>query len=570
MLSELTIKNFAIIDDLTITFEEGLSVLTGETGAGKSMIISAVNLLLGSRASSDMVRAGCRSAELSACFTIAQGSWAWQVLEEQGLDPAEGLIVRRVIAAEGNSRVFINSSVSTIELLKKVTAGLAGISSQHAHQGLLKEENHLDILDEFAKAGALRREVSQIFGTLAPLKKQQEEMIRQREEKQKEQDFIAFQLQEIEEAAIVPDEDEDLEKKRRILMNAAKIFEAVNGAVHETYDREGSVIERLSDIIHSLGSLGDADERLQQVGERLSSIVFDLQDTVSELRHLSDTIDLDPGSLDILDSRLDLIAKLKRKYGPSLAQVFETGEQLQNALTHTRDLEKKIETSAREIKSLTHLISDKAEALSELRRTAAKKMSAAAQKELSALDMGKAQFDVVFSGRKTTDSSDIKSATGFKIGESGFDRVQFRLSPNPGEDLKPLAKIASGGELSRIVLALKAVVSKTQSVETLIFDEVDAGIGGATSEKVGQKLKQLSRSQQVICITHLAQIAKYGSRQFRIFKEVASGRTCTKIVPLTDNRDRVEEIARMIGGADISDTTLSHARELLEQADSAI
>lgn len=566
MLSELAIRNFAIIDDLFISFEKGLSVLTGETGAGKSMIISAVNLLLGSRASADMVRSGCDLAELQACFEITKGSNAWKVLEAQGIDPADGLIVRRVIWETGKSRVFINSRVSTLELLKQITADLAGISSQHAHQGLLKPENHLDILDEFARVGELKHRVSSLYNKIAPLKKEQAQLIALREEKKKEQDLILFQVQEIESAAIEPDEDDHLEKKRNILRNAAKIFEAINHAIHETYDREGSVIERLSHIGQVLGSFGPVDEKLEKICERLSSNVFDLQDMVGELRDISDTIDLDPASLDLLDQRLDLISKLKRKYGPTLGQLFETYESLNQQLEQTHTMDRQIADNDAEINALSAELCDNALELSALRKDAATALSDAARNELSGLEMGSARIDVQFSDSISIDAGDIVTDGGQKIGPAGIDRVQFRLSPNPGEALKPLAKIASGGELSRIVLALKAVLSKNQSLETLIFDEVDAGIGGATSEKVGLKLKQLSQSHQVICITHLAQIAKYGNHQFRIEKEVIDGRTCTRIVPLKDIKARVDEIARMIGGADISQTTRNHARELLEKA----
>jgi len=541
-------------------------VLTGETGAGKSMILSAVNLLLGSRASADMVRAECDSAELEACFDIAKGSHAYKILKEQGMETADGLIVRRVISASGKSRVFINSRASTLELLKQVTANLAGISSQHAHQGLLKEENHMDILDDFANTGFLKEEVRQLFLFLDPLKKEQEALITRLEEKRKEQGLVAFQVEEIEAAAIEPNEDETLEKKRQVLLNAAKIFEAVNGTIHETHDREGSVIERLSQINHRLETVSMVDERLEKICDRLSSTVFELQDMVGELRDVSDTIDLDPASLETLDQRLDLISKLKRKYGPGLDQLFETYDDLQQQLDRVTGIEKQIRGNDKKIKQISATLSDKALELSSLRQAAAQKLSGAAKKELAALEMEKAVFDVLFSKKDAKGAGDIATPGGDKIGPFGIDRIQFLLSPNPGESLKPLAKIASGGELSRIVLALKAVLSKTQSLETLVFDEVDAGIGGATSEKVGLKLKKLSQSQQVICITHLAQIAKYGAHQFRILKEVVKNRTCTRIIPLKDRQSRVDEIARMIGGAQISEATRTHAEELLDKA----
>jgi DNA repair protein RecN (Recombination protein N) len=568
MLSELTIKNFAIIDDVQISFEEGFSVLTGETGAGKSIIIEAVNLLLGSRASAELVRAGCDSAELEAFFDIDASSTAALILKEQGMDGSDGLIVRRVISSSGKSRVFINSRQSTLDLLKQVTRDLAGISSQHAHQGLLKEENHLGILDEFAGTIPLKNEVKALYQTLLPLKRKIRELTRRLEAKRKEQDFLEFQVNEIQEAHILPNEDDDLEKKREILLNASKVFEAVNRSIHEIHDREGSFIERLSFLRNEMEKVSAGDEALEKILQQISGTVFDLQDTADELRQFSSTIDLDPASLEITDQRLDLISRLKRKYGPGLDAVFETYNTLQKQLSQTTDMEVRIKSFEMDSKGVLSEIGQKAGELSALRKTAAKTLSRLAGMELDALEMGKAKFEVAFAHSQAKDSEEIATANREKIGPDGMDNVRFLLSPNPGEALKPLVRIASGGELSRIVLALKAVLSRTQSLETLIFDEVDAGIGGAISEKVGLKLSQLSQKHQVICITHLAQIAKYAENQFRITKNVVDGRTFTTIVPLVSGNARIEEIARMIGGTTITDATLTHARELLEQASS--
>jgi len=386
------------------------------------------------------------------------------------------------------------------------------------------------------------------------------------DQKRKEQELISFQIDEIRDAAVLPNEDEDLEKKRRALLNSSQTFESVNRSIHEIHDREGSVIEKLAFIKNELEKAGAADETLKAIAERLSGTLYDLEDMTQELRQISSTIDLDPASLEATDQRRDLISKLKRKYGGSLEALFQIYEDMQQQLIRTVDSEKEIETGEKELRAFIQDIVIKAKELSGLRKTAGETLSRLAGNELDSLGMGKAKFEVSFFSLSSKGEEDITTAGGEKIGPDGMDRVVFLLSPNPGEPLKPLAKIASGGELSRIVLALKAVLSKTKSLETLIFDEVDAGIGGATSEKLGLKLKQLSGSHQVICITHLAQIAKYAARQFRIYKEVVDGRTFTAIVPLEKQSDRIEEIARMIGGSTITPATLSHARELLEQA----
>ncbi|MFH2090788.1 MAG: DNA repair protein RecN [Pseudomonadota bacterium] len=566
MLSELAIKNFAIIDDLRISFENGFSVLTGETGAGKSIVIEAVNLLLGSRASSDMVRNGCDQAELEAIFDLDEDSAVAMLLDEQGIDVSDGLIIRRIVSSTGKSRVFINSTPVTLDFLKKITQDLAGISSQHAHHGLLKEENHLDILDAFAGTTDLKNQVKSLYHRLVPLISRIVELKQELANKQKEQDFLQFQLNEIRTADILPNEDQILEQKRKSLLHASQIFEVINRSIHELHDREGSMIETLSVLTNEMQRFSATDEQLEKMADRLSSILYEIQDTTEELRHFSSTIDLDPGSLEMTDQRLDIISRLKRKYGGSLEALFEEYDRLENALSQSFVIEHQIAACEQESKEYLHQIIRDAQRLSELRQTAAKTLSQLAQKELEALEMGKTKFDVQFSSKKAQTPEEIATSKGEKIGPDGMDGVRFLLSPNPGEPLKPLVKIASGGELSRIVLALKAVLSTKKSVETLIFDEVDAGIGGATSERVGLKLKQLSEKHQVICITHLAQIAKYGQHQFRISKQVAQGRTFTTIVPLLDNTGRVEEIARMIGGTKITHATLTHARELLAQA----
>lgn len=568
MLSTLAIKNFAIIEDIRIEFNAGLSVLTGETGAGKSIIIEAVNLLLGSRASADLVRTGEESAELEACFDIDRESHAAKVMTEQGMDWEDGLIIRRVIASSGKSRVYINSRQSTLDLLKQVTFNLAGISSQHAHQGLLKEENHLDILDEFAGTLDLRREVYDLYHRILPMKREIKALRDQKEAAEQEQELLRFQVDEIAGAELSPGEDETLSRKRDLLQNASQIFETVNGAIHEIYDREGALLERVASLSDRFRRYGSNDERLRQMGERLDAISFDLQDFVADLRGYTDTIDLDPESLEMVDQRLDLIARLKRKYGGSMASLFEQYETMAASLAENQGMGKKIRALEKELKRLESTIRQKAKALSMRRQKEGLELARLAQAELGALEMGRARFEVAFSTVSSDSPGDITTPENEKVFPTGMDRVGFLLSPNPGEAPKPLARIASGGELSRIVLALKAVLSRGQSLETLVFDEVDSGIGGATSEKVGLKLKELGSLHQVICITHLAQIARYGSHQFRIFKQVANDRTATSIIPLATEEERVEEIARMIGGREITEATRTHAKELLRTASS--
>ncbi|WP_319573925.1 DNA repair protein RecN [uncultured Desulfobacter sp.] len=567
MLHALAIKNFAIIEDLRIEFGAGLSVLTGETGAGKSIIIQAVNLLLGSRASADLVRTGKDNAELEAVFDIAPDSHAARLMVDQNMDIEEGLIIRRVVSAEGKSKIYVNARQTTLDFLKQVTENIAGVSSQHAHQGLLKEDQHLDILDEFAQTLDLRKDVAGLYRQIVPLKKEIADLKAGKEKAEKELALLQFQVDEIETANIQPNEDEELIQKRDQLQNAAQIFEAVNSAVHDLYDREGSVLDQISGMSVRVGRFCETDEKLDALARRLDEISYELQDLVSEFRSFAAGIDLDPQSLDQVDQRLDQIAKLKRKYGGSLDSIFEQYRNMAENLTDIQGIEGRIEHLEQKQKGLVVRIRQKAKALSMRRQKEGLALARLAKAELGALEMGRASFEVDFSTDPGVDPDELVTTDNEKISATGMDRVRFLLTPNPGEAPKPLAKIASGGELSRIVLALKAVLCRDQSFETLIFDEVDAGIGGATSDKVGLKLKELGRVQQVICITHLAQIARYGNHQFRITKQVSGGRTATRITPLICQEERVKELARMIGGSRITDATLAHARELLDTAE---
>ncbi|EIM62821.1 DNA repair protein RecN [Desulfobacter postgatei] len=566
MLHALVIKNFAIIEDLRIEFGPGLSVLTGETGAGKSIIIQAVNLLLGSRASADLVRTGKDNAELEAVFDIAPDSHAARLMADQDMDIEEGLIIRRVVSAEGKSKIYINARQTTLDFLKQVTENLAGVSSQHAHQGLLKEDQHLDILDEFAQTLDLRKDVAALYRQILPLKKEIAGLKVGKEKAEKELELLQFQVNEIETANIQPGEDEELVQKRDQLQNAGQIFEAVNGAVHNLYDREGSVLDQLSALSARFGRFCGTHEKLGALARRLDEISYELQDLVSEFRSFAAVIDLDPQSLDQVDQRLDQIARLKRKYGGSVDTIFEQYRNMAQTVADIQGIDGRIEQLEQEQKGLVVQIRQKAKALSMRRQKEGLALARQAKAELGALEMGRASFEVDFSTDPCDDPSELVTEDKEKIFITGMDRVRFLLSPNPGETPKPLAKIASGGELSRIVLALKAVLCRGHSFETLIFDEVDAGIGGATSDKVGLKLKELGRVQQVICITHLAQIARYGNHQFRITKEVSDGRTATRITPLNCQEERIKELARMIGGSRITDATLVHARELLDTA----
>lgn len=563
MLRALAIKNFAIIDDIQIDFSRGLSVLTGETGAGKSIIIQAVNLLLGQRASTDLVRTGQEYAELEACFDIEPGGVTAGLLEAQGIDSSEGLMIRRVISNSARSRIFINSRQSTVQLLREMTRNLAGISSQHAHQELLNEDFHLDILDRFAGTSDLKKTVSGLYHELIPLKKERDQLVSQADRHREEADFLDYQISEIEAAGIRPDEDLELEERRRQLSNATGIFNALANAVDDLHEKEGSVLDVFNLTTNAIDRFSSDDPELVPFVARLRSLMFDVEDLAMEIRSHSGRIDMDPQSLEQVEQRLDLIQKLKRKYGPGLDDLFRTCDTLRSRLDRIGHSDKRITELEQLIGSRTTDLAQQALVLSQKRKQAAGILSDLVQRQLSDLEMADARFEISIEAETARADGSGAVVDGKMVTAAGMDRVCFLLSPNPGEDPKPLAKIASGGELSRIVLALKAVLSGIEAQQTLIFDEVDAGIGGATAEKLGVKLHDLSRAHQVIVITHLAQIAKYADHQYRIIKTVDNGHTRTRILLLTSEDQRVEEIARMIAGKSISTAARSHARDLL-------
>ncbi len=563
MLSELTIKNFAIIDDIQIQFQDSLTVLTGETGAGKSIIIEAVNLILGSRASHDLIRTGHESAELEAFFDIKPDSDQARLMTEQGIDHEEGLMIRRVISSKGKHKVYINSRQSSMQLLKDLTENLAGISSQHAHQGLLKEKNHLDILDRFSDTLLLRKDVGNIFNELNSLIKKLLELTADEDKSIQESEFLKFQIDEIEQANIQENEDIELTETKNRLKNASEIFETFDFSVNELYTRDGSIIERLSDIKTRIEKYKDADPELSEKVETIGNLLFDLEDMATDFRTYLSKINLDGSSLETIENRLDLIQKLKRKYGGSLESIFSQYNEMKDQFSKIGNVKERIAKTKERIEVLQGQYVKKATILSDTRKKKAKELALLIENELNELEMNQAKFVVNIDKTMGDPEHDIVIVNGIKAFSTGFDNISFYISPNPGEKPKPLTKIVSGGELSRIVLALKIILSRTESLETLIFDEVDAGIGGATSEKVGIKLADLAKNNQVICITHLAQIAKYGKNHYKIRKSISNGKTSTSIIPLINKDKKADELARMIGGSEITKATLDHAREML-------
>ena len=565
MLKELSIRNFAIIDDLQISFSAGLTILSGETGAGKSIILSAVNLLLGSRASADLVRTGAENAELEALFEITGSGRVADIMTEHGYAPSDGLLVRRIISRSDMNRVYINGRMATIQLLNAITENLASISGQHVHQLLLKEEQHLLILDQFGGLTPLRAEVSTYFHQLIPMLEKLEKLNTLKMQQTEHKELLEFQLREITAANPAKGEDKALERERARLKNAEELYQVVYNSIESLYSAPGSVIEKLVDVKKNLDKISQIDQQLKSKTANLSDTTYQIEDLIEGLRSYLNSIQMDEKQLEAVEERLDTLNKLKRKYGGAIEAVFERLESIEQDLSNVENITESIRDTETQIGELHTQLKDRALILSRKRNKTAASFAKKVINQLATLMLSKTEFQVSLHSLPVDEGTNpYLAAKNRMITATGIDRATFLIAPNIGETLKPLASIASGGELSRVVLALKALLAKTDSVETVVFDEVDAGIGGGVAEVVGKKLADLANHHQVICITHLPQIAKFGDRHYRISKHVSQGRTRTSIRLLNDE-DRYKEIARMLGGEKITQATLEHAREMLER-----
>lgn len=567
MLNELSIKNFAIIDDLSVSFAGGLTVLSGETGAGKSIIINAVNLILGTRASSKLIRTGSETAEIEAFFSVPAKSRVETVLQQNDYAPAEGLLIRRIISRKDRHKIYINGRIATIQILADISENLASISGQHAHQGLLKEDQHLLLLDQFGGLMPLREKLSKKYNQLLPLIKKLYRNKALQENQSDQIELLNFQKKEISAAEIKQDEDKNLEEERQRLKHGEMLFNTVQECEHALYSMDSSISETLFDLKKKLAKAGDIDPELCKPEEELSDIIFKIEDIAGVLSAYKETIELDSHQLEITEDRIDFLNRLKRKYagnGGSLADIERYYNKICKELSTVSDLSTRLLEIEKKIMGLHTEITAIAERLSQKRRIAAEKFAKKIEKELSDLEMANTRFHVDLNAIPADNTSEEwLISDGKTIAETGIDKAVFMIAPNIGEEMKPLAKIASGGELSRIILAMKAILARIDSVATIVFDEVDSGIGGGIAEIVGKKILALSKFHQVLCITHLPQIASFADHHYKIEKTVSKGRTSTSLNLLSENQ-KIEELARMLGGVEITAATLEHAREMIE------
>ena len=565
MLVQLNISDFAIIKDLEITLEPGLNILSGETGAGKSIIINAVNLILGGRASADLIRSGCKEARVEALFSFPENRLLMGMLSDMGI-PFDGeLLIKRTVSREGRNRISVNDSIATLQMLTRLSPVLISISGQYEHQRLLKPDNHLYLLDDFGGLSDERTTLAEIFNRCQGLKDKIRHLRKEINEISEKQELARFQIQEIEDAGLSPDEDAVLAEEKRRLQYAEELREIVSEGYLTLYERNDSVLSSLAQCARRMDKGAEIDSRLAAVRDGLKEVEVNLEDISFAIRDLQGTIHMDPHRLEEVVERLELLNRFKRKYGPTLADVLEFKDKMAAMMVDMDDKRQRLRELEEEHGVLESDVTARALALSGKRKKAAKRLEKAVEKELQYLHMQETRFRVAFESEQK-DGETEEMSHPVEIRADGLDHPEFMIAPNVGEDLRPLSKIASGGELSRIMLAIKTILARTTSVETVIFDEVDSGISGATAEVVGEKVLSLSEYHQILCITHLPQIASQGQTHFLVRKAVSGGRTHTSISELDDN-GRVQEIARLLGGKEITSSAVAHARRLLSCPD---
>jgi DNA repair protein RecN (Recombination protein N) len=551
MLRELRVRNFAIIDSVEVSFEPGFNVLTGETGAGKSLLIDAILLVRGARAQVDAIRADAEVATVEAVFEVPAGGAVSGLLEEAGIAAGEDdqVVIRRDVARSGRHRAFVNDTAVTVAWLDRLGDHLVEVHGQHEHQRLLDPVHQLDVLDRFAGAEALRARVSDLFARHRTAREAVERSRAAERDRAHREDLLRFQVSEIEAARVRPGEEEDLRAELRRLKNVERLSAGIAEVEALLVEDGQAVVGRVARVTHVLSALARVEPTFTEAVAHLEAAAVEIDETLQCVRALGGALTFDPQRLQLIDDRLDALVRLKRKYGASETAILEYGAAAVEELDRLARQDEVLATAERERAGLEGELATEAAALSERRRGAAERLAAGVQKELRGLGMERAVFLVAVEPLE-------------QVGARGAERVELRLSTNPGEEPKPLARVASGGELSRTMLALLTVAASAHPVATMVFDEVDAGIGARVAGVVADKLAGVAAGRQVLCVTHLAPIAARAAHHVRIDKSTRGGRTRATAAVLA-GAERVEEVARMLAGDDGSATALRHARELL-------
>ncbi|OLC12009.1 MAG: DNA repair protein RecN [Candidatus Rokubacteria bacterium 13_1_40CM_69_27] len=552
MLRELRIRNFAVIETVTVPFAPGLNVLTGETGAGKSILIDAILLIRGERAQSDVIRTDAETATVEAVFDVVGNRAVAAGLEEAGLAIEDDqLVIRRELARSGRHRAFVNDSPVTVGLLERLGDHLVEVHGQHEHQRLLEPARQLELLDRFAGAEGLREQVAQLFAKYRAAREGVERMRAAERDRAQRQDLLRFQVSELDAARLRPGEEEELRAERMRLQHAERLGKGLAEASALLVDDQDAAASRLTRAARLFRDLGRLDPGFAAPADLLDAAAAHVEDVLVAVRALRASVDAEPGRLEAIDDRLDALIRLRRKYGDTEAAMLAFREVAARELERLEHHEEIVAAEERRVAELRSELLARAGALSEARRAAAGRLAALIQREVRALGMERGRLEIA-----------IDPAGPDEVTARGLDCVELRFSANPGEELRPLARIASGGELSRTMLAVQAVLAAADRIPTMVFDEVDAGIGGHVASVVADKLAAAAAGRQVLCVTHLPQIAARAQHHFLVVKGV-SGRRTRAAVTVLEGAARVEEVARMLGGAAPSDTARRHARELL-------
>ena len=551
MLTDLSIKNLAVIEQLQVNFGSGFNVLSGETGAGKSIIIDAMGLLLGQRMRNDLVRTGEETASVEAVFSLKDQPGVRRLLQEMDFDDDDELVIRRSLSRQGKNRVYVNGAMATLAQLQQLTSPMLAIFGQHDQQQLQRVENHLRLLDGFGECQDLLCDYQQHYRQWRSLQQKLESLQQSERDRESRIDLLSFQHQEISAAALQSGEDEELNAERLRLQHAERLYAGCQQGYERLYADEGAVCEQLGALNQVLEGLVDVEPQLLGPVEAVRDALFGLEDAAGQLRQLADGVVFDEQRQTEVEERLALIATLQRKYHTEIDGILTYADDIAEELELLRDSAATMEQLEKQIATVHEQMLATGQKLSTLRQQAAQRLKQAMEEELAGLAMANACFEVRLSEGDA--------------GLLGLEKAEFYFSANPGQEARPLASTASGGELSRIMLALRKVAPRADSLSTMIFDEVDAGIGGIAASAVGERLCSVAEGRQVLCITHLPQVAAYADVQYRVEKVVENNQTSTRLVCL-DEEERVQELARMLGGAQLSSQTVSHARDLLQRS----
>ena len=547
MLSLLHIENIAVIESADISFDQGFNILTGETGAGKSIVIDAISAILGERAYRDMIRTGTGRASVRAVFTdVPELAW----FAENGVEYDPETIIQREIYLDGKNVCRVNGTLVTVSILRKLGIQLINIHGQHDSASLFDENNHLQFLDDFAVNSDLRQQYSTAYETVAKLQREIDSLTMDESEKLRRMETLRYQIEEISKAELEAGEDEALESRRKLLQNAEKLASGMNDAVEMVYggdDTDGAAV-LLAQAERSLARIAKYDDSIAALHEKIADLMYQVQDAAEELKDARDDLAYSSDELEQIESRLDVIHRLRRKYGATCSDILDYLERATQELDEIEFSDDHLERLKGKLAKAEKTAWDAANSLRENRKNTAVDLSARILTELAQLDMPRVQFKCEF--------------TELDLTPNGADAVAFYMSANAGEALKPLSKVASGGELARIMLAMKNVLAEQDQIATLIFDEVDTGVSGRAAQKVAEKLRSVARNKQVLCVTHLPQLAALANTHLLIAKAERDGRTYTTVTPL-DVEGRKRELARIIGGANITETTLKSAEEML-------